>query len=135
MGRGIPGKEEAKWPGKVYPERQGLAWAWEVPLGSPTCHVPCVPYRHLEQGYRGRLSLLRSEVEMERQLFWEQARRQRAVLEKDLERLQAEEASLREKLTLALKVGQRGEVPPQGISPKKTETGCLRVHQPHPSLS
>ncbi|XP_070445035.1 ninein-like protein isoform X6 [Equus przewalskii] len=63
--------------------------------------------KHLEQGYRGRLSLLRSEVEMERQLFWEQARRQRAVLEKDLERLQAEEASLREKLTLALKENSR----------------------------
>ncbi|XP_046534487.1 ninein-like protein isoform X2 [Equus quagga] len=63
--------------------------------------------KHLEQGYRGRLSLLQSEVEMERQLFWEQARRQRAVLEKDLERLQAEEASLREKLTLALKENSR----------------------------
>ncbi|XP_057559247.1 ninein-like protein isoform X2 [Hippopotamus amphibius kiboko] len=59
--------------------------------------------RRLEQGYRGRLSLLRSEVEMERELFWEQARRQRAALEEDLQRLRAEEASLREKLTLALK--------------------------------
>jgi hypothetical protein len=63
--------------------------------------------RHLEQEYRGRLSLLRSEVEMERELFWEQARRQRAVLEQDVGRLQAEETSLREKLTLALKVGGR----------------------------
>lgn len=61
--------------------------------------------RHLEQEYRGRLSLLRSEVEMERELFWEQARRQRAMLEQDVGRLQAEETSLREKLTLALKVG------------------------------
>lgn len=42
---------------------------------------------------------------MERELFWEQARRQRAVLEQDVGRLQAEETSLREKLTLALKVG------------------------------
>lgn len=63
-----------------------------------------MPYRHLEQGYRERLCLLRSEVEMERELFWEQACRQRAALEKDLEHLQAEDASLREKLTLALKV-------------------------------
>ncbi|CAK7311840.1 Ninein-like protein [Vulpes lagopus] len=60
--------------------------------------------QHLEHGYRERLSLLRSEVERERELFWEQICRQRAVLEKDLERLQAEEASLREKLTLAQKV-------------------------------
>ncbi|KAM5304588.1 ninein-like protein isoform 10-T10 [Glossophaga mutica] len=60
--------------------------------------------KHMEQEYRERLSLLRSEVEMERELFWEQACRQRAMLEKDLERLQAEEASLQEKLTLALKV-------------------------------
>ncbi|ELV12967.1 Ninein-like protein [Tupaia chinensis] len=63
--------------------------------------------RHLEQGYRERLSLLRSEVEMERELFWEQACRQRAALEQDVERLQAEEASLREKLTLALKENSR----------------------------
>uniref|UniRef100_A0A8C5UQX7 Ninein-like protein n=1 Tax=Microcebus murinus TaxID=30608 RepID=A0A8C5UQX7_MICMU len=63
--------------------------------------------KHLEQGYRGRLNLLRSEVEAERELFWEQARRQRAALEHDVGRLQAEEASLREKLTLALKENSR----------------------------
>lgn len=61
-------------------------------------------YRHLERGYRERLSLLRSEVERERELFWEKTCRQRAVLEKDLECLRGEEANLREKLTLALKV-------------------------------
>lgn len=84
------------------------------------CHVPC---RRLEQGYRGRLSLLRSEVEGERELFWEQARRQRAGLEEDLRRLQAEETSLREKLTLALKVVGAGccGVPPQGHPPEKRE--------------
>ncbi|XP_054580109.1 ninein-like protein [Eptesicus fuscus] len=63
--------------------------------------------KHLEQEYRERLNLLRSEVEMERELFWEQACRQRTMLERDLERLQAEEASLREKLTLALKENSR----------------------------
>lgn len=73
-----------------------------LPNGT-VCFVLCP--RHLEQEYRGRLSLLRSEVEMERELFWEQARRQRAALEQDVGRLQAEETSLREKLTLALKVG------------------------------
>ncbi|XP_036273546.1 ninein-like protein [Pipistrellus kuhlii] len=63
--------------------------------------------KHLEQEYRERLNLLRSEVELERELFWEQACRQRTMLERDLERLQAEEASLREKLTLALKENSR----------------------------
>ncbi|XP_053434509.1 ninein-like protein isoform X5 [Nycticebus coucang] len=63
--------------------------------------------KHLEQGYQGRLSLLRSEVETEQELFWEQACRQRAALEQDLERLRSEEASLREKLTLALKENSR----------------------------
>ncbi|XP_076786060.1 ninein-like protein isoform X4 [Arvicanthis niloticus] len=63
--------------------------------------------KHLEQEYRGRLSLLRSEVEMERELFWEQARRQKAMLEQDVGHLQAEETSLREKLTLALKENSR----------------------------
>ena len=67
--------------------------------------VSDVPCRRLEQGYQGRMSLLRSEVEVERELFWEQARLQRARLEEDLQRLQAEETGLREKLTLALKVG------------------------------
>ncbi|XP_017718272.1 PREDICTED: ninein-like protein isoform X2 [Rhinopithecus bieti] len=63
--------------------------------------------KHLEQGYRERLSLLRSEVEAERELFWEQAHKQRAALEWDMGRLQAEEAGLREKLTLALKENSR----------------------------
>nr|XP_012417145.1 PREDICTED: ninein-like protein [Odobenus rosmarus divergens] len=63
--------------------------------------------QHVEQGYQERLSLLRSEVERERELLWEQTCKQRAVLEKDLERLRAEEVSLQEKLTLALKENSR----------------------------
>ncbi|XP_027477685.1 ninein-like protein isoform X6 [Zalophus californianus] len=63
--------------------------------------------QHLEQGYQERLSLLRSEVERERELLWEQTCKQRAVLEKDLEHLRAEEVSLQEKLTLALKENSR----------------------------
>ncbi|XP_032317576.1 ninein-like protein isoform X3 [Camelus ferus] len=63
--------------------------------------------KHLEQGCRGRLSLLRSELEVERELFREQAHRQGAALEEDLRRLRAEEAGLREKLTLALKENSR----------------------------
>ncbi|GAB5569484.1 ninein-like protein isoform X3 [Prionailurus iriomotensis] len=66
-------------------------------------HLTEKKIQHLEQGYRERLSLLRSEVERERELLWEQTCRQTAVLEKDLERLRGEEANLRGKLTLALK--------------------------------
>lgn len=76
-----------------------------------------MPYRHLEQGYKERLSLLRSEVEGEHEQLWEQALRQRASLEQDLERLQAEEASLRQKLTLALKVGAEVGVERGGKGP------------------
>ncbi|KAI5217744.1 Ninein-Like Protein [Manis pentadactyla] len=63
--------------------------------------------KRLEQGYRGRLRLLQSKAEAERQLFWEQARRQEAALEMDLGHLRAEEASLHRKLTLALKENSR----------------------------
>ncbi|KAM6144260.1 ninein-like protein [Erethizon dorsatum] len=61
----------------------------------------------LEQDYRGRLSLLRAEVEAEREQIWEQACRQSAMLEKDLGHLQAEEASLRHRLGLAAKENSR----------------------------
>uniref|UniRef100_A0ABI7VWY9 Ninein like n=1 Tax=Felis catus TaxID=9685 RepID=A0ABI7VWY9_FELCA len=70
-------------------------------------HLTEKKIQHLEQGYRERLSLLRSEVERERELLWEQTCRQTAVLEKDLERLRGEEANLRGKLTLALKENSR----------------------------
>ena len=97
------------------------------------CSVPC---RRLEQGYRGRLSLLQSEVEVERELFWEQARRQRAGLEEDLRCLQVEETCLREKLTLALKVGGftvlRGAS--SGPPPEKREATLPGVPPPHPHL-
>ncbi|XP_058535885.1 ninein-like protein [Ochotona princeps] len=63
--------------------------------------------KHLEQGYLERLNLLRSEVEMERELLWEQARKQKATLEQDVARLLAEEARLRQKLNLALKENSR----------------------------
>ncbi|CAM9453615.1 unnamed protein product [Rangifer tarandus platyrhynchus] len=59
--------------------------------------------RCLEQGYRGRVILLWSEVEVERSKFWERAKQQRARLEEDLRHLQAEETSLCKKLTLTLK--------------------------------
>lgn len=114
--RETPGRERPRWR----------------PSGArrTMCHVPC---RRLEQGYRERLSLLRSEVEVERELSWEQARRQRAALEEDLQRLRAEEASLRQKLSLALKVGVFGGR--RGASrPERRRRVCLRVHPPHPHL-
>ncbi|XP_012924722.1 ninein-like protein isoform X2 [Heterocephalus glaber] len=61
----------------------------------------------LEQDYRGRLNLLRAEVEAERELIWEQACRQSAMLEQDLGHLRAEEASLRHRLGLASKENSR----------------------------
>lgn len=62
---------------------------------------------------------------MERELFWEQARRQRAGLEEDLRRLQAEETGLREKLTLALKVGGQGAVGCLLRAPTRKEGGYI----------
>lgn len=104
---GVPGEAGPGGPGQQ---------PWK-----PSVMCCCVPYRHLEQEYRERLSLLRSEVEMERELFWEQACRQRAMLEKDLEHLKAEEASLREKLTLALKVGWGRKLRRSPTQEEKTE--------------
>ncbi|XP_072490755.1 ninein-like protein isoform X7 [Notamacropus eugenii] len=63
--------------------------------------------KHLEEDYRGKLSLLRSEIEMEREMLWQQVNRQRAKFEADIEYLQGEEICLQEKLTLALKENSR----------------------------
>ncbi|XP_007476656.2 ninein-like protein isoform X1 [Monodelphis domestica] len=63
--------------------------------------------KHLEEDYRGKLSLIRSEIEMEREMLWQQVNRQRTKLEADIEYLQGEEVCLREKLTLALKENSR----------------------------
>ena len=59
-------------------------------------------------------------MERERELLWEQTCRQTAVLEKDLERLRGEEANLRGKLTLALKVGGELCLP---------RTSCMERHE------
>ncbi|XP_037667223.1 ninein-like protein isoform X2 [Choloepus didactylus] len=63
--------------------------------------------KHLEQGYRGRLALLQSEAETERELIQQQSARQRAELEQDVERLQTEATQLRERLTLTWKENSR----------------------------
>ncbi|XP_045139467.1 ninein-like protein [Echinops telfairi] len=63
--------------------------------------------KHLEQGYCGQLALLRSEMEMEQELLWQQTSMQRARLEEDLEALRREEAWLQERLSLVLKENSR----------------------------
>ncbi|CAI9153818.1 unnamed protein product [Rangifer tarandus platyrhynchus] len=73
--------------------------------------------RCLEQGYRGRVILLWSEVEVERSKFWERAKRQRARLEEDLRHLQAEETSLCKKLTLTLKPQREPVAQPKRTCP------------------
>ncbi|XP_019404576.1 PREDICTED: ninein-like protein isoform X6 [Crocodylus porosus] len=57
----------------------------------------------LEQDYRGKLIHIKSEVETEKEQLVQQVTHQQAKLEADIQFLQDEEASLREKLTLAIK--------------------------------
>uniref|UniRef100_G3WY30 Ninein-like protein n=1 Tax=Sarcophilus harrisii TaxID=9305 RepID=G3WY30_SARHA len=70
-------------------------------------HLTESKIKHLEEDYRGKLSVIRSEIEMEREMFWQQVNRQRTKLEADIEYLQREEVCLQEKLTLALKENSR----------------------------
>uniref|UniRef100_A0A7M4EZJ3 Ninein-like protein n=1 Tax=Crocodylus porosus TaxID=8502 RepID=A0A7M4EZJ3_CROPO len=61
----------------------------------------------LEQDYRGKLIHIKSEVETEKEQLVQQVTHQQAKLEADIQFLQDEEASLREKLTLAIKENSR----------------------------
>ncbi|XP_067388958.1 ninein-like protein isoform X2 [Emydura macquarii macquarii] len=63
--------------------------------------------KDLEQDYRGKLSIIKSEVETERVLFWQQVTDQQTKLEVDMKLLQDEKTSLREKLTLAVQENSR----------------------------
>ncbi|XP_061481600.1 ninein-like protein isoform X2 [Rhineura floridana] len=63
--------------------------------------------KDLEQDYRGKLTVMKSEVEMERELLWQQLNHQRTKLEADIKSLQEEESSLKEKLTLVIKENSR----------------------------
>ncbi|XP_048375636.1 ninein-like protein isoform X2 [Sphaerodactylus townsendi] len=63
--------------------------------------------KDLEQDYRGKLTGLKSEVEMERELLLDQVNHQRYKLEADIKSLQGEESILREKLTLVIKENSR----------------------------
>ncbi|XP_053567936.1 ninein-like protein isoform X2 [Bombina bombina] len=63
--------------------------------------------RDLEQEYRQKLSVIRSELESEREQFIQQTDQHRNKLETDLANYQMEEAFLREKLNLSLKENSR----------------------------
>ncbi|XP_062979940.1 ninein-like protein isoform X1 [Elgaria multicarinata webbii] len=63
--------------------------------------------KDLEQDYRGKLTVVKSEAEMERELLLQQMNHQRTKLEADVKSLKEEECSLREKLTLVVKENSR----------------------------
>ncbi|XP_066481535.1 ninein-like protein isoform X2 [Tiliqua scincoides] len=63
--------------------------------------------KDLEQDYRGKLTVMKSEVQMERELLLQQVNHQRTKLEADIKSLQGEESSLKEKLTLVIKENNR----------------------------
>nr|XP_015218246.1 PREDICTED: ninein-like protein isoform X3 [Lepisosteus oculatus]XP_015218247.1 PREDICTED: ninein-like protein isoform X3 [Lepisosteus oculatus]XP_015218248.1 PREDICTED: ninein-like protein isoform X3 [Lepisosteus oculatus]XP_015218250.1 PREDICTED: ninein-like protein isoform X3 [Lepisosteus oculatus]XP_015218251.1 PREDICTED: ninein-like protein isoform X3 [Lepisosteus oculatus]XP_015218252.1 PREDICTED: ninein-like protein isoform X3 [Lepisosteus oculatus]XP_015218253.1 PREDICTED: ninein-li len=57
--------------------------------------------KDLEQDYRDKLSAIRSDLERENELLWQQANQQKAKLEEDLATLRAEDTSLRADVTAA----------------------------------
>ncbi|XP_044284973.1 ninein-like protein isoform X1 [Varanus komodoensis] len=63
--------------------------------------------KNLEQDYKGKLTVMKFEVEMERELLLQQVNHQRTKLEADIKSLKEEESSLREKLTLVIKENGR----------------------------
>nr|XP_003216150.1 PREDICTED: ninein-like protein isoform X1 [Anolis carolinensis] len=63
--------------------------------------------RDLEQDYRGKLTVMKSEVETEREQYLHQAYHQRTKLEAEIKSLKEEESNWREKLTLVIKENGR----------------------------
>ncbi|XP_073528617.1 ninein-like protein isoform X1 [Phyllobates terribilis] len=63
--------------------------------------------KDLEQEYKQRLSIIRSELETEKDNFLQQSEQQKKELETDLANFQVEEAYLREKLNLSIKENNR----------------------------
>ncbi|XP_069810502.1 ninein-like protein isoform X3 [Dendropsophus ebraccatus] len=63
--------------------------------------------KDLEQEYKQRLSVMRTELETEKDLFLQQTEQQKKKLETDLANFQMEEAYLREKLNLSIKENSR----------------------------
>ncbi|XP_078238953.1 ninein-like protein isoform X1 [Pogona vitticeps] len=63
--------------------------------------------RDLEQDYRGKLTVMKSEIALEREQLLQHANLQGAQLEAEIKSLKEEECSLREKLTLVIKENSR----------------------------
>nr|XP_034966943.1 ninein-like protein isoform X3 [Zootoca vivipara] len=63
--------------------------------------------KDLEQDYRGKLSVMKSEAEMEKEQLLQQGNHQKTKLEADIRSLQEEESSLRQKLSLVIKENSR----------------------------
>uniref|UniRef100_A0A670HP66 Ninein-like protein n=1 Tax=Podarcis muralis TaxID=64176 RepID=A0A670HP66_PODMU len=63
--------------------------------------------KDLEQDYRGKLSVMKSEAEMEKERLLQQGNHQKTKLEADIRSLQEEESSLRQKLSLVIKENSR----------------------------
>ncbi|XP_071996801.1 ninein-like protein isoform X3 [Engystomops pustulosus] len=63
--------------------------------------------KDLEQEYKQRLSMVRTELETEKDNFLQQYEQQKKKLETDLSNFQMEEAFLREKLSLSIKENSR----------------------------
>ncbi|XP_058881040.1 LOW QUALITY PROTEIN: ninein-like protein [Acipenser ruthenus] len=65
--------------------------------------------KDLEQEYKEKLSTLRTEMDKERELIMQQASKQRAKLEEEIDLLHANDASLREEVTVTTKENGRLE--------------------------
>ncbi|KAM4042343.1 ninein-like protein [Anomaloglossus baeobatrachus] len=63
--------------------------------------------KDLEQEYKQRLSIIRSELETEKDNFLQQSEQQKKKLETDLANYQVEEVYMREKLSLSIKENNR----------------------------
>ncbi|CAJ0953418.1 unnamed protein product [Ranitomeya imitator] len=63
--------------------------------------------KDLEQEYKQRLSIIRSEMETEKDNFLQQSEQQKKELETDIANFQVEEAYMREKLNLSIKENNR----------------------------
>ncbi|XP_072125386.1 ninein isoform X2 [Mobula birostris] len=65
--------------------------------------------RKLEQEYKNRLAALKTDLTKEKDQIFHQANKQRIELEKEVEKVKAEEGYIRDRLTLALKENSRLE--------------------------
>ncbi|XP_073196062.1 ninein-like protein isoform X8 [Lepidochelys kempii] len=81
--------------------------------------------KDLEQDYRGKLSIIKSDVETDRALLLQQVTDQQTKLEVDIKLLQGEKTSLREKLTLAVQENRRLQSEVTAIVEKLSESEKL----------